>query len=44
MAKSINAIRYLECSAKQKRGVRECFEQSAKVALSGKKKKKNTGL
>lgn len=35
MAKSINAIRYLECSAKQKRGVRECFEQSAKVALSG---------
>ncbi|KAI8075601.1 small GTPase superfamily [Thamnidium elegans] len=39
MAKNINAIRYLECSAKQKRGVRECFEQSAKVALSVKLKK-----
>ncbi|KAI7890695.1 Rho GTPase Rho3 [Mucor mucedo] len=36
MAKSIGAIRYLECSAKHKRGVKECFEQSAKVALSGK--------
>lgn len=35
MAKNINAIRYLECSAKHNRGVKECFEQSAKVALSG---------
>lgn len=40
MAKSINAIRYLECSAKENRGVKECFQETAKVALSGKKKKK----
>lgn len=38
MAKNINAIRYLECSAKHNRGVKECFEQSAKVALSVKLK------
>jgi Rho family protein len=36
MAKSINAIRYLECSAKHNRGVKECFQETAKVALSGK--------
>lgn len=35
MAKSINAMRYLECSAKHKRGVKECFQETAKVALSG---------
>ncbi|GAN09302.1 GTP-binding protein rho3 [Mucor ambiguus] len=34
VAKSIKAIRYLECSAKHNRGVRECFEQAAKVATS----------
>ncbi|KAI8882867.1 hypothetical protein K501DRAFT_220355 [Backusella circina FSU 941] len=34
VAKKINAIRYLECSAKHNRGVRECFEQAAKVAVS----------
>ncbi|GAA5799666.1 small GTPase superfamily [Helicostylum pulchrum] len=32
VAKNINAIRYLECSAKHNRGVRECFEQAAKVS------------
>ncbi|KAI9485273.1 MAG: GTP-binding protein Rho3 [Benjaminiella poitrasii] len=37
MAKSINAVRYLECSAKHKRGVKECFQETAKVALSCKK-------
>ncbi|KAI8985810.1 ras family-domain-containing protein [Pilobolus umbonatus] len=36
VAKKIHAIRYLECSAKHNRGVRECFEQAAKVAISGK--------
>ncbi|KAG2173829.1 hypothetical protein INT43_005249 [Umbelopsis isabellina] len=35
-ARSINAVRYLECSAKHNRGVNECFEQAAKVAMSGK--------
>ncbi|KAI8091395.1 small GTPase superfamily [Gilbertella persicaria] len=32
VAKKIHAIRYLECSAKHNRGVRECFEQAARVA------------
>jgi hypothetical protein len=35
VAKSIRAIRYLECSAKHNRGVKECFEQAAKVASLG---------
>lgn len=35
MARSINAVRYLECSAKHNRGVRECFDQAARVSLSG---------
>lgn len=35
VAKSIHAIRYLECSAKHNRGVKECFEQAAKVAITG---------
>ncbi|CAO3648955.1 unnamed protein product [Mucor hiemalis] len=34
VAKKIHAIRYLECSAKHNRGVRECFEQAAKVSIS----------
>ncbi|KAL1934519.1 hypothetical protein VTP01DRAFT_6701 [Rhizomucor pusillus] len=34
MARSINAVRYLECSAKHNRGVRECFDQAARVSLS----------
>jgi hypothetical protein len=33
-------VRYLECSAKHKRGVKECFQEAAKVALSGIKKNK----
>ncbi|OAD69783.1 hypothetical protein PHYBLDRAFT_159683 [Phycomyces blakesleeanus NRRL 1555(-)] len=37
VARSINAVRYLECSAKHNRGVRECFEQAARVAISVKK-------
>lgn len=35
VARNIKAIRYFECSAKHNRGVRECFEQAAKVATSG---------
>ncbi|ORY96608.1 small GTPase superfamily [Syncephalastrum racemosum] len=38
VAKSINAVRYLECSAKHNRGVRECFDQAARVSLSVKLK------
>ncbi|KAI8379777.1 small GTPase superfamily [Radiomyces spectabilis] len=34
VARNINAVRYLECSAKHNRGVRECFEQAARVAVS----------
>ncbi|CAO3699821.1 unnamed protein product [Rhizopus stolonifer] len=34
VAKSIHAVRYLECSAKHNRGVKECFDQAAKVAIS----------
>ncbi|KAI8578714.1 hypothetical protein K450DRAFT_245154 [Umbelopsis ramanniana AG] len=37
-ARSINAVRYLECSAKHNRGVNECFEQAARVAMSVKTK------
>ncbi|KAI8067621.1 small GTPase superfamily [Gilbertella persicaria] len=41
MAKSINAVRYLECSAKLNRGVKECFQETAKVALSVRSKSSN---
>ncbi|KAI8099666.1 GTP-binding protein Rho3 [Halteromyces radiatus] len=34
VARSINAVRYLECSAKHNRGIREVFEQAGRVALS----------
>ncbi|KAI8371111.1 small GTPase superfamily [Blakeslea trispora] len=34
VAKRIHAIRYLECSAKHNRGIRECFEEAAKIATS----------
>jgi len=37
-ARAINAVRYLECSAKHNRGVTECFEQAARVAMSVKTK------
>ncbi|CAO3631200.1 unnamed protein product [Cunninghamella echinulata] len=33
MARHINAIRYLECSAKYNRGVRDVFDQAARVAI-----------
>lgn len=35
VARAIHAVRYLECSAKHNRGVRECFDQAARVALPG---------
>ncbi|KAL0075520.1 small GTPase superfamily [Phycomyces blakesleeanus] len=34
VARRINAVRYLECSAKHNRGVRECFQQAARVSLT----------
>ncbi|ODV90727.1 hypothetical protein CANCADRAFT_110021 [Tortispora caseinolytica NRRL Y-17796] len=36
VAKSIGALRYLECSAKSNRGVNECFTEAARCALSAK--------
>ncbi|CAG8531177.1 4220_t:CDS:2 [Paraglomus brasilianum] len=36
VAKRIHASRYLECSAKHNRGVREAFEQAARVSISAK--------
>ena len=33
MAEKINAIAYLECSAKSKEGVREIFETATRAAL-----------
>ena len=40
MAKQINAVAYLECSAKNKDGVREVFETATRAALNMKKKSK----
>ena len=45
VARRINALRYLECSAKKNRGVNEAFTEAARVALSvksngGKEEKK----
>lgn len=34
VAKKVGALRYLECSAKEDRGVREAFTEAARVALS----------
>ncbi len=34
VAKRINALRYLECSAMRNRGVNEAFTEAARVALS----------
>lgn len=34
VAQRINALRYLECSAKMNRGVNEAFTEAARVALS----------
>lgn len=33
VAKKVGAVRYLECSAKEDRGVREAFTEAARVAL-----------
>ncbi|PRT54051.1 GTP-binding protein RHO3 [Wickerhamiella sorbophila] len=38
VAKRVGAVRYLECSAKKDRGVREAFTEAARVALSAKSK------
>ncbi|XP_045209469.2 ras-like GTP-binding protein rhoA [Mercenaria mercenaria] len=40
MAERIGAFCYLECSAKSMNGVIEVFEEAARAALQGKKKKK----
>jgi Rho family protein len=37
VARRINALRYLECSAMRNRGVNEAFTEAARVALSVKK-------
>ncbi|KAG8534285.1 Rho GTPase [Bacidia gigantensis] len=42
VAKSIQALRYLECSAKRNRGVNEAFTEAARVALSVKGKGKGS--
>jgi Ras homolog gene family, member A len=39
MCQKINAVAYLECSAKTKEGVREVFETATRAALSAKRKK-----
>lgn len=38
VAKKVNALRYLECSAKKNRGVNEAFTEAARCALSAKAK------
>ncbi|CAG8608604.1 14007_t:CDS:2, partial [Acaulospora colombiana] len=38
VARSIRASRYLECSARHNRGVREAFEQAARVSIHAKPK------
>ena len=40
MAEKINAYGYLECSAKNKEGVREVFETSTRAALQVKRRKR----
>jgi len=40
MADNINAVAYLECSAKTKEGVREVFEQATRAALVVRRKKR----
>jgi Ras family protein A len=41
VAYSIHAVAYLECSAKNKEGVREVFEAATSAALQTKQKKKS---
>ena len=43
VAKRIQALRYLECSAKRNRGVNEAFTEAARVALSVKGKARSEG-
>ncbi|KAL1846676.1 hypothetical protein VTK73DRAFT_241 [Phialemonium thermophilum] len=42
VARRINALRYLECSAMRNRGVNEAFTEAARVALSVKKEQKDS--
>ncbi len=39
VARRINALRYLECSAMRNRGVNEAFTEAARVALSVRKER-----
>lgn len=41
VARRINALRYLECSAMRNRGVNEAFTEAARVALSVRKDKED---
>ena len=41
VARRINALRYLECSAMRNRGVNEAFTEAARVALSVKKERED---
>lgn len=41
MAKTVGALRYLECSAKKNRGVNEAFTEAARCALTAKPKGAN---
>lgn len=43
VARRINALRYLECSAMRNRGVNEAFTEAARVALSVRKDKEENG-
>ncbi|KAI4258905.1 MAG: hypothetical protein LQ352_001018 [Teloschistes flavicans] len=43
VARRIQALRYLECSAKRNRGVNEAFTEAARVALSVKTGASNSG-
>jgi Rho family protein len=42
VARRINALRYLECSAMRNRGVNEAFTEAARVALSVRKEREES--